>query len=130
MIDPGEMKLLMQSIGQTCGQEDIDYMMKQLDFDGDGVVSKDEFIHWIIEQNQGADATIDELCESLFAMFDTDGSGSISVSEFIDKMRSVAKDLSIDDITLIARELDEDQSGTISMNEFHELIEKHADEFS
>ena len=63
-------------------------------------------------------------------MFDTDGSGSISVSEFIDKMRSVAKDLSIDDITLIARELDEDESGTISMNEFHELIEKHADEFS
>ena len=129
-IEPDEMKLLMQSIGQTCGQEDIDYMMKQLDFDGDGVVSKDEFIRWIIEQNQGSDASIDELCESLFAMFDTDGSGSISVGEFIDKMRSVAKDLSIDDITLIARELDEDQSGTISMEEFRELIEKHADEFS
>ena len=52
-----------------------------------------------------------KILQILFDMFDTDHSGSISVQEFIEKMQKVAKDLSLDDITMIARELDEDQSG-------------------
>ena len=63
-------------------------------------------------------------------MFDSDKSGSISVQEFIEKLQTVAKDLSLDDITMIARELDEDQSGSIEMVEFKEFLEKHSEDFA
>ena len=52
------------------------------------------------------------------------------MQEFIEKLQTVAKDLSLDDITMIARELDEDQSGSIEMVEFKEFLEKHSEDFA
>ena len=129
-IDEDEMKLLMQSIGQTCGKEEISQMMLELDLDGDGDITKDEFIKWIVKQNDGSEPSVEELAQILFDMFDSDKSGSISVQEFIEKLQTVAKDLSLDDITMIARELDEDQSGSIEMVEFKEFLEKHSEDFA
>jgi Ca2+-binding EF-hand superfamily protein len=128
-IDENEMKLLMQSIGLTCGKDEIAQMMLELDLDGDGDITKDEFIKWIVKQND-TEPGVDELAQILFDMFDTDHSGSISVQEFIEKMQRVAKDLSLEDITMIARELDEDQSGSIEMVEFKEFLEKHSEDFA
>lgn len=129
-IDENEMKLLMKSIGQTCNEEQIAQMMLELDLDGDGDITKDEFIRWIVKQNDGSEPSAEELAQILFDMFDTDHSGSISVQEFIDKMQKVAKDLSLDDITMIARELDEDESGSIDIAEFKEFLEKHSEDFA
>ena len=105
-------------------------MMLELDLDGDGDITKDEFIKWIVKQNDGSKPSVEELAQILFDMFDSDKSGSISVQEFIEKLQTVAKDLSLDDITMIARELDEDQSGSIEMVEFKEFLEKHSEDFA
>ena len=86
-IDENEMKLLMKSIGQTCNEEQIAQMMLELDLDGDGDITKDEFIRWIVKQNDGSEPSAEDLAQILFDMFDTDHSGSISVQEFIDKMQ-------------------------------------------
>ena len=110
--------------------DEIAQMMLELDLDGDGDITKDEFIRWIVKQNDGSEPSAEDLAQILFDMFDTDHSGSISVQEFIDKMQKVAKDLSVDDITMIARELDEDQSGSIDIAEFKEFLEKHSEDFA
>ena len=101
-IDEDEMKLLMQSIGQTCGKEEISQMMLELDLDGDGDITKDEFIKWIVKQNDGSEPSVEELAQILFDMFDSDKSGSISVQEFM-KSTNGCKRFSLDDITMIAR---------------------------
>ena len=97
-------------------------MMLELDLDGDGDITKDEFIKWIVKQNDGSEPSAEDLAQILFDMFDTIIVAPL-VQEFIEKMQKVAKDLSLDDITMIARELDEDQSGSIDIAEFKNFRE-------
>merc|ERR1711871_685118 len=126
-IEADELQALMGSLGHEIDEVEAKEMLIHLDLDNDGTVSKEEFIQWHAEQASASnDQSPKELAAQLFAMFDDDGSGSITVGEFKDALDKLGSDLSVDEIADLVKELDEDNSGTIEEHEFAELLEKHS----
>jgi len=126
-IDTAELKSLMESLGNEMDDVTAANMVAQLDYNGDGDVSKEEFLFWMAEQSAAnKDMSAHECVHALFSMFDKDGSGSITASEFMQALEDFKVGLNVDEVTDLIRELDQDQDGTISEEEFAMLLEKHA----
>jgi calmodulin len=80
-------------------------------------------------ENANSDAATTEeemkkLARSIFEMFDDDGSGEITLTEFSEALVKMNSGLTIDEITAIVRDFDEDGDGTISLEEFERVVEK------
>mmetsp|Transcript_3327 Transcript_3327/g.4673 ORF Transcript_3327/g.4673 Transcript_3327/m.4673 type:complete len:383 (-) Transcript_3327:269-1417(-) len=128
-IDSHELRRLMISLGKTMDEFEAKEMLTMLDIDGDGQVSKEEFLLWHIKQLQHKEElTPEQVADSLFSTFDDDDSGSITVGEFNKVLSQFQVGLEVDDIAELARELDIDGDGTISKEEFTNLLVKHKDE--
>ena len=125
----------MASLGCMLTDEEALAFLRVLDADGNGSVEKDEFLIFQARQIQAAKhapPTVDELVDHLFSIFDGPGAaddggeadGAISVGEFRAVLDRVNSGLTPDDITDLVRELDHDHSGTISKDEFKQLVVK------
>jgi Ca2+-binding EF-hand superfamily protein len=77
------------------------------------------------DQDTGNDLSVEEVAESMFAMFDDDDSGSITCTEFIAAMNKFAPRMSLDEVNDLIRELDDNADGTISKEEFTTLLRTH-----
>jgi len=63
----------------------------------------------------------------IWIVFDTDGSGSLSVKEIGDVMRDLGMSASDETIQAMVDEADEDNSGSIEFGEFKRMLGKNAD---
>mmetsp|Transcript_27597 Transcript_27597/g.31774 ORF Transcript_27597/g.31774 Transcript_27597/m.31774 type:complete len:97 (-) Transcript_27597:277-567(-) len=73
------------------------------------------------------ESLIKEIVEEAFRLVDEDGSGSIDIMEFKKVIEDTAKELNLDfpeesEIVEVMHELDCNQDGTISLDEFETLI--------
>lgn len=66
------------------------------------------------------------MAASMFGMFDSDGSGSISIAEFKTALDAFDVGLSTDDVAELVKELDEDRNGFIDEEEFAHLLKRHS----
>jgi len=130
-IDHQEFFDLMKNIDSTIEDERLRRMVASLDRDGDGSVDKEEFLQWYGEQMIAADANNDgekqsvrERAKDIFDLFDDDGNGNLSLSEFKAKL-DVFGDFTLDEIGELVTELDHDKSNQISVDEFEELIKRY-----
>mmetsp|Transcript_37325 Transcript_37325/g.41248 ORF Transcript_37325/g.41248 Transcript_37325/m.41248 type:complete len:212 (+) Transcript_37325:625-1260(+) len=100
-IDTSELHTIFQSIGQSITTESMNAIMHLLDQNSDGLISKDEFINfyykYIIINNNNT--TIDTIAKQLFALFDLDRSGEITLSDFVSVMEGLNVDLTMDEIS-------------------------------
>ena len=91
-------------------------------------MSRAEFILWnkkqmMMRHGQGA-SDLEDMARAIFAMFDDDQSGSITIKEFSEGLTRFKIDLSSEDLTVLVTALDEDGSGDISIEEFIQLLKK------
>jgi calmodulin len=112
----------MTSLGFNLSESDKVKMFATLDADNNGSVSRDEFIEWYANNNRGKETNMREMAHELFTVFDKDGSGSIDISELIECMQGLNHGLSYEDVVQLAKELDENGDGQISMSEFEAII--------
>ncbi|MCI53328.1 putative calcium-binding protein CML25-like, partial [Trifolium medium] len=83
----------MASLGQPSTEQELNSMIREVDADGDGCISLQEFIEL---NTKGVDS--DEILENLkdaFAVFDMDGNGSITAEELNTVMRSLGEECSL-----------------------------------
>jgi Ca2+-binding EF-hand superfamily protein len=125
-ISTAELSDLMRSLGSPCDGTQLDVMVGLLDKDGDGDISKEEFIQWYSEQLSKNELDPHEMAKSMFGMFDKDGSGSITIAEFKEALDAFDVGLSTDDVAELVKELDEDRNGLIDEEEFAHLLKRHA----
>ncbi|GMH60646.1 hypothetical protein TL16_g03094 [Triparma laevis f. inornata] len=125
-ITTEELSQLMESLGSPQDPEQLKVMIALLDANGDGDISKEEFIQWYSEQLEKNELDPEEMAKSMFCMFDADGSGSITIAEFKEALDAFDVGLSLDDITELVKELDEDRNGHIDQHEFAHLLKRHA----
>ena len=102
-------------------------MFAALDKDGDGTISRDEFIRWNLKNRErnGHETDMKEKAHQMFKIFDRDGSGSIKVSELVDGLQGLKHGLTTDDLVALAHELDENGDGEISLEEFEHILHVH-----
>jgi len=124
-ISHDEFESLMSNLGAKMTTESLDSMIAMLDEDGDGEVSKEEFISWYAENAGQDDLSEWERAQYLFKLFDTNGSGELTIGEFKRKLDALNVGFSIDDVGAIVHELDEDNSGTIGLEEFADLLHRY-----
>lgn len=124
-ITKDEFRALMSRLGANVNEEHFDRLVNSLDTDGDGVVTKDEFINWYLYYANKDKISLKERAEDLFVMFDTNGSGEITLGEFKNKLEALNMDFTMDEIGAILHELDHDRSGSVSLEEFEMLLEKY-----
>lgn len=126
---------------QLSHQEKIE-LMKHLDVDCDGVISRDEIFHALLLDGrhrrnhhfvrvnvdhllkrikQGAERfkSLDDFVKFLFDKLDTDGSGSLSFNELSVGLTNMGIEISHKEKHALMKKLDDDADGEISYEEFH-----------
>ncbi len=89
-----------------------------------GTVSLDEYLEWHFISEEEEHGEMKELAKKIFETIDEHHTGEVTLEEFINAVQKLDATMSVDEITGIVRDLDEDGNGTISLEEFTEFISK------
>lgn len=103
-------------------------ILGMLDANGDGVVSRDEFIQWYADNTiKKKSMDIKERARFLYALFDHDGNGVITLGEFKATLDSLQMGFTITEVGAIVKELDINGDGYISIVEFESVLRKYGE---
>ena len=120
-----EFQDMLRKLGAKTSEEEIQQILSSLDSDNDGEVSREEFLNWYTRSIESEEIDPKKRAKDLFELFDSNDSDEITIGEFKNKLDSLNMGFSVDEIGAIVNELDSDRSGTVSLEEFEELIEKY-----
>lgn len=117
-IDMTEWESLLISLDMKLDKEDIVRIWRQIDLDGDGFVSFEEFdIWWCL--NGGKNKFQLKDAREIFRELDTDGSGTLDKAELMQLCHHLGmKSLTDKQATKLMNEIDVDGDGDISIDEF------------
>ncbi|WVZ26523.1 hypothetical protein V8G54_005067 [Vigna mungo] len=119
-ISASELGTMMRSLGQAATEQEVDNMIREVDGDGDGCISLQEFIEL---NTKGVDS--DEVMENLkdaFSVFDMDGNGFITAEELNTVMQSLGEECSLAECRRMIGGVDRDGDGTIDFEEFRTMM--------
>ncbi|XP_063691167.1 calmodulin-beta-like isoform X2 [Bolinopsis microptera] len=92
VITRGDIRKVLVVLGQEPGLQEMDVLMEEIDVDGDGTISLDEFktmMERLMESNEEDDR---ELLEDTFNDFDVSGDGLIGVEDLLHVYRKLGDD--------------------------------------
>ncbi|XP_058111672.1 probable calcium-binding protein CML25 [Magnolia sinica] len=99
----------MSNLGHPASEEELQRMVREVDFDGDGFINLNEFIKL---NTTGVDSTaILEELRNAFLIFDLDGNRSISLEELQRVLRSLGDESSMAKCRKMIRGVDCDGNG-------------------
>jgi len=119
-ITTRELGAIMRSLGQNPTENELQDMVNEVDYDGNGVVDFGEFVNMMINQNNN---TLDEkeLLEA-FRTFDGDDKGYIFSNEIRYVMRHMGESIPEQDINEILQDQEESRKRKITFEEFIKLV--------
>jgi calmodulin len=131
-----EMKNLTKHLGVEMTDAALRASMEEIDENGNGDLEFDEFVQWLSKANESADefavlkskiraqgtrplsnAQIDQL-RDVFKHFDSDGSGSIDITELGSVFEAMGQKLSQEELETLMKQADDDGSGEMEFEEF------------
>lgn len=126
-IEAHEIVKLLKATGWQGSDEEAQAIMQELDDDGSGEVSFDEFFSWCVETGIGmndgeGEDSVEEASERIFEMLDADGSGTITASEMAGLFKQVCKDISEDDVMQLVNEWDDSGDGKLDREELEKML--------
>lgn len=124
-ISKDEFHSLLNRLGADMADSKFDQLVQSLDTDGDGTVTRDEFIHWYQYHSEHDHISLSERAEDLFEMFDENHSGEITLGELKARLDSLNMGFTTDEIGAILNILDHDRSGSVSLEEFEVLLHEY-----
>ena len=122
-IDATELKELMQSVGTTPSDAEIQEMIAMADADGSGSIDFAEFVT-LMAHNMSADEVekTDADLRVAFNIFDRSGDGNISPEELQRIMINVGEPVTLEDVNSVIGAADEDGDGEINFDEFVNVV--------
>jgi len=97
-------------------------MIAAADTNKDGEIDFDEFAAlWWRREQANHEKEFDDVLKIAFGMFDTDGSGKVSLQELRLKLTTLGDKMSDEEVNSFLAEADLDHSGSITMEEFRGL---------
>ena len=126
-----ELDVVLRYLNQTASMEQLKKLFADVDMDDNGKISFPEFcalmgIDSETSPEEKVNNKVDDVVEKSFNMFDTDKNGIIDLNEleqlveFLDQKRTKLE------LLRIMTSIDEDNSGTINLQEFQQLLTKTA----
>ena len=120
---------LLDNMGLSVGEHEHVEMIASIDVDGDGFVSRDEFIQWKLKFDRtDGYSYMKLLSKDLFRVIDRDGSGTVSAEEFGEGIRqylekSGEKGMKKREVIELIRDFDTNGDGQMDIVEFEKLID-------
>nr|CAH7765037.1 unnamed protein product [Callosobruchus chinensis] len=107
---------ILDMLGHRQSPEELAAVVKEIDEDGNGVMSFEEFANlaakFLIEEEEDTEAILRELKDA-FRLYDRDGLGYITVDLLRDILKELEPTLSPSDLNEMIKEIDTDNSGTV-----------------
>ena len=123
-IHESDIDELLSAMGIHLDDQAKAAMLVKLDTDGDGSISREEFVHWqLSHRHRDEEKDLKKTAKKLFKLFDEDGGGTVTVEEFKHELDKLGAGLSIDEVVGLVKEFDIDGDGEISLEEFERVIE-------
>jgi calmodulin len=119
-IQASELHSVLESLGRSSTDDDVNQFLMKLDVNANGVISKDEFISAVDEIYSFPQSTVDEVVQA-FQIFDINGSGKITVDEMKTILLKFTNEFNEDDVNTIFELIDIDQDGKVSYAEFADI---------
>ena len=119
-IQASELHSVLESLGRSSTDDDVNQFLMKLDVNANGVISKEEFISAVDEIYSFPQSTVDEVVQA-FQIFDINGSGKITVDEMKTILLKFTNEFNEDDVNAIFELIDVDQDGKVSYAEFAEI---------
>jgi len=111
----------MSRIGKDFNKEQLKKIMKQIDEDGDGNLSLDEFVKMMQSWNTNNSDYETQLKEA-FDVFDKDGDGTITAKELNTVLQGLGMPVDKGVIDLMIEDVDQDGNGEIDFAEFKKMM--------
>ncbi|KAL3828195.1 hypothetical protein ACJIZ3_016997 [Penstemon smallii] len=119
-----EFKIGLQNLGHHIADPDLQILMEAADADGDGSLNYGEFVAVSVHLKKMAN---DEHLHKAFTFFDKNGSGYIEIEELRDALSDEDDANSEEVISAIMHDVDADQDGRISYEEFAAMMKSGTD---
>jgi len=104
----------MGMLGRYPSKKEIKQMIAQCDADGDGKLSKAEFVDYCLNRPKDDYQRI----KRAFKMFDRDGDGTLDMKEFRELLTTEGEPLTEEEFAAVMKQVDHDQDGKVSIDEF------------
>lgn len=131
-VSRDEMVNLLTAITHELDEAQLNRLMEDLvgsspgsPGDEDDEVTFVAFYNWCHQHIQDSHHSKEELIEEIFKMIDTDGSGYITVDEFVAIFKTLGQSLDHDDVRELVYQMDRNNDGKIDLEEFTKMLEKH-----
>ena len=112
---------VMNTLGEFPKPERLAEMIKEIDYNGDGMVDFDEFTCLMIKQMRDVEESEEELVQ-VFQCFDKDDDGFINASDLLQMMRELGNDMSVEEAENMIYLFDSSGDAQISFPEFIQLM--------
>ncbi|XP_037717620.1 calmodulin [Drosophila subpulchrella] len=114
------LRQLMRAVGQHPSDLELQDINTEIDADGSGELYLSDFLY-IMSQRYENMTTEDEIIAA-FRVFDKQGTGFISESEFRHIMKNMGEQMSDDEVEEIIRDADSDHEGNIDYVKFVNMM--------
>merc|ERR1711865_296585 len=119
-IDNSEFRGVCRELGIVPTDSELQMMIEELDADNSGDIDMQEFANAI--SSKMVDPESDDHIRMAFAMFDSDGSGSLSHDEMYDVMLNLGENMAADKIDKLIKLADTDNDGEVNVKEFMAMV--------
>jgi Ca2+-binding EF-hand superfamily protein len=115
-----ELGMVMKHLNQTPSEKDLQEMIAEVDFDGNGAIDFDEFMDLMTYKMQDDD-TEEEISEA-FKIIDRDSKGYINRHSIKSIINYLGENLSEEEIEDLFTEYDTDKDGQLSYDDFRDMM--------
>lgn len=106
-ISTSELGRVLQAFGQSPSEAELQLMINEIDADGNGTLSFDEFLKIMSPNFAHKTSTETEIYEA-FKIFDKDGNGFVSLDELKNILTSLGEKLTDEEINEMFKDADTD----------------------
>lgn len=124
-IQRDELEVVMKSLGYSLTHDQFSAMFRVLDLDGDGSITREEFINWHVRNHDTLLMSKREMAVTMFKIFDTRNSGVIQISDLVQRLQGLNHGLSTEDLMQLVNDLDTNRDGVICLDEFQNILKDH-----
>merc|ERR1711872_663011 len=114
---------ILRMMGLKVSEKALQEIVDEIDEDGSGELEFEEFCilsaKFLIEEDE---ESLKEELKEAFRIYDKEGNGYITTQVLKEILRELDNRLSEEDIEGIVDEVDEDGSGTLDFDEFHQMM--------
>ena len=83
IINTNDIEKIMIVLGENPSPDDLEKMVKEIDYNNDGMIDFDEFTCLMVKQMKHVDDTLEEELETVFKRFDKDNDGFIGKNDLM-----------------------------------------------